>query len=89
MCMPKLRNVLILLAVAFYVPGASCSKLTMSLVNDSLNFQMAILQLHSYFCWKKNVKILCIAKASHFFAATKITVYLLLKSINVANKLRS
>ena len=30
-------------------PGASCSKLTMSLVNDSLKFQMAILQIHFYY----------------------------------------
>ena len=30
-------------------PGASCSKLTISLVNDSLKFQMAILQIHCYF----------------------------------------
>ena len=29
--------------------GASCSKLMMSLVNDSLKFQMAILQIHCYF----------------------------------------
>ena len=27
------------------IPGPSCSKLTMSLVNDSLKFQMAILQI--------------------------------------------
>ena len=34
-------------------PGASCSKLKMSLVNDSLKFQMAILQIRCYFLLKK------------------------------------
>ena len=33
--------------------GPSCSKLTTSLVNDSLKFQMAILQIHYYFLLKK------------------------------------
>ena len=33
-------------------PGASCSKL-MSLVNASLKFQMAILQIHCYFFVEK------------------------------------
>ena len=35
------------------IPGASCSKLMMSLVKDSLKFQMAILQIHCYFLLKK------------------------------------
>ena len=30
--------------------STSCSKLTMSFVNDSLKLQMAILQIHCYFC---------------------------------------
>ena len=34
-------------------PGASCSKLMMSLVNDLLKFQMAILQIHCHFLLKK------------------------------------
>ena len=34
----------------FRVLSTSCSELTMSLVNDSLKFQMAILQIHCYFC---------------------------------------
>ena len=33
---------------------ASCSKVTISLVNDSLNFQMAILQIHRYFLFYFN-----------------------------------
>ena len=36
-----------------YLTGASCSKLTISLVNDSLKFQMALLQIHYYFLLKK------------------------------------
>ena len=39
-------------------PGPSCSKLMMSLFNDSLKFQMAILQIHCYFLLI-NVRILC------------------------------
>ena len=33
--------------------GPSCSKLMLSLVNDSLKFQIAILQKHCYFLLKK------------------------------------
>ena len=43
--------------------GASCSKLTMSIVNDSLKFQMAILQIH------------CIAKDSHIFSTKNNSVF--------------
>ena len=55
--------------------GASCSKFTTLLFNDSLKFQMAILQIHCNFLLKKcenplhcNVRILCIAKDSHIFS---------------------
>ena len=37
----------------FVMFGASCSKLTTSLVNDSFKFQMAILQMHCHFLLKK------------------------------------
>ena len=47
--------------------GSSCSKLTKLLVNDSLKFHMAMLQIHCYFLLKKCENPL------HF--------YLLLKSI--------
>ena len=67
--------------------GASCSKLTMSLVKDSLKFQMAILQIHCYFLLKKCENPLHCKGFSHFFMQRvhtffqqKITVYLLLKS---------
>ena len=71
-----------------YKSGASCSKLTMSLVNDSLKFQMAILQIHSYFLLKKCENPLHYIGFSHFFNKKfalqriltffqqKITVYL-------------
>ena len=41
--------------------GASCSKLTTSLVNVSLKFQTLILQIHCYFLLKS-------AKDSHIFS---------------------
>ena len=46
--------------------GPSCSKLTMSLVNDSLKFQMAILQIHCYFLLKKCENPLQCKGFSHF-----------------------
>ena len=64
-------------------PGASCSKLhvMMSLVNDLLKFQMAILRIHCYFLLK-NVRILCIAKRilciakdSHIFSTNNNSVF--------------
>ena len=48
--------------------GPSCSKLTMSLVNVSLNFDHEIWHICWYFCWK-NVSSFCICKSySHFFS---------------------
>ena len=42
----------------------------MLLVNNSLNFQMAILQIHCYFLLKKCENPLhCIAKDSHIFSS--------------------
>ena len=52
-------------------PGASCSKLTTSLVNVSLKFQTLILQIHCYFLLKKCEKVILT------FFQQKITVYLL------------
>ena len=49
----------------------------MSLVNDSIKFQMAILQIDCDFLL---IKCDSIAKDSHIFSL-KMTVYLLLKSI--------
>ena len=54
------------------IPGSSCSKLTTSLVNDSLKFQMAILQIHCYFLLIKCEHLLPYKGFSHF------SVYLLM-----------
>ena len=37
----------------YYIPGSNCSKLTMSLVNISLKFQMYIFEICQYFFLKK------------------------------------
>ena len=48
--------------------GPSCSKLTTSLVNDSLKFTLSDTQMCWNFCWK-NVSSFCSAKATHIFSA--------------------
>ena len=53
-------------------PG--CSKLTMSLVNLSLNFQKLISQICQYFLLKKCEKLLQCKSYSHFFQQ-KISKY--------------
>ena len=73
----------------------SCSKLTMSLVNNWLKFQMAILQINCYFLYKKCENMQC-KGFSHFFSKKyqcialqriltifqqKITVYCILQRI--------
>ena len=65
--------------VVFKSTGPGCSKLTASLVNISLKFQMLITELCQYVLLKKNVRSFCNAKASHIFS-TKISVYLVIKS---------
>ena len=54
--------------------GPGCSKLTTSLVNVSLKFQMLISEICQYFCWK-NVRSFCTAKASLFFTTKNISVF--------------
>ena len=52
----------------FTKSAPSCSKLMMSLVNDSLKFTSSDTQI----CWnflRKNVSSFCIAKATHIFSA--------------------
>ena len=53
-------------------PGSS--KLTTSLVNVSLKFQMLISQICQYFC-RKNVRRFCSAKASLILFDKHITVF--------------
>ena len=50
-------------------PGSG-SKLTTSLVNVSLKFQMLISQIHQYFLLKKCKKL-----ASHIFSTKNISVF--------------
>ena len=50
-----------------YHAGSSCSKLTTSLVNVSLNFQKLISQICQYFLLKKCEKLLQCKSFSHFF----------------------
>ena len=59
-----------------YTSGPGCSKLTTSLVNVSLKFQMLISQIHQYFLLKKCEKLLhCTAKASLIFATKHFSVF--------------
>ena len=53
----------------YYIPGPSCSKLTTSLVNDSLKFTLSDRKYAKMFCWK-NVSSFCSAckSYSHFFS---------------------
>ena len=59
--------------------GPGCSKLTTSLVNVSLKFQMLISEICQYFLWKKCEKLLHCKSFSHFFNK-KISVYLLIRA---------
>ena len=61
------------------LPGPSCSKLTKSLVNMSLKFQMLISQIRQYFLLKKCEKTFAVQKLLTFFQQ-KISVYLVIKS---------
>ena len=66
-----------LLSITFtpaYRPGPSCSKLTMSLVNDWLKFTSSDTQICWNFLLKKNVSSFCSAKATHMFSAKNIRI---------------
>ena len=60
--------------------GPGCTKLSMSLVNVSLKFQTLISNIRQYFLLKKCEKLLQCKSFSHF--STKISVYLIIKSLN-------
>ena len=49
-----------------YCPGASCSKLTTSLVYVLLKFKTLILQIHCYFLLEKCENLLQCKRFSHF-----------------------
>ena len=50
-----------------HTSGPGCSKLTISLVNVSLKFQMLISEICQYFLLKKMEKLLQCKSFSHFF----------------------
>ena len=67
------------------ISGSSCSKLTMSLVNDSLKFTSIDTQI----CWNfllKNVSSFCSAKATHIFSAKNIRI-LYIESAKTVNEM--
>ena len=64
----------ILMKPSRYCSGPGCSKLTMSLVNVSLKFQMLISNIRQYFLLK-NVRSFCSAKASLIFSTKNISVF--------------
>ena len=55
-------------------PWPGCSKLTTSLVNVSLKFQMLISEICQYFLLK-NVRSFCSAKASLIFSTKNVSVF--------------
>ena len=65
-----------------YYPGPSCSRLTTSLVNDSLNLQLSDTQI----CWNFLLKKCCSAKATHIFSAKNIRI-LYIESIKIVNEM--
>ena len=65
--------------VKISIPGAGCSKLTTSLVNVSLKFQMLMSQIHLYFLLKKMCEAFAVQKLLSFFQQ-KISVYLVINS---------
>ena len=68
-----------------YSSGSSCSKLTMSLANDSLKFTSSDTQICWNFCWK-NVSSFCTAKATHIFSAKNIRI-LYIESAKTVNEM--
>ena len=69
----------------FESPGPSCSKLTMSLVNDSLKFRSSGTQICQNFLLK-NVSSFCSAKATHIFLAKNIGI-LYIESVKIVNEM--
>ena len=65
--------------------GPSCSKLTTSLVNDSLKFISRDTKYAEIFCWK-NVSSICNAKATHIFSTKNIRI-LYIESAKTVNEM--
>ena len=64
------------------IPGPSCSKLTTSLVSDSLKFTSSDTQIR----WNFLLKKMCIAKATHIFSAKNIRI-LCIESAKTVNEM--
>ena len=79
-------SVIVALFDIFYNSGPSCSKLTMSLVNDSLKFPSSDTQICWNFSWK-NVSSFCTAKATHIFFQQKNIRILYIESANTVNEM--
>ena len=69
-----------------HTSGPSCSKLTTSLVNDSLKFTSSDTQICWNFLLKKNVSSFCSAKATHIFPAKNIII-LCIESAETVNEM--
>ena len=80
-----LKKRLICSYVLKILPGPSCSKLTTSLVNNSLKFTWVIRKYAKIFCWK-NVSSFCSAKATHIFSAKNIRI-LYIESAKTVNEM--
>ena len=59
----------------FSCSGPGCSKLTTSLDNVSINFQMVISEIRQYFLLKKCEKRLHCKSFSHFFSTKNISTF--------------
>ena len=71
-------NNFIIDTIIFYKPGPGCSKLTTSLVKETLKFQALISQILQYFLLKK-CALFAVQKLLSFFQQ-KISEYLVMKS---------
>ena len=67
----SLQHSTICSSISVLISGISCSKLTTSLVNVPLKFQMLISEIHQYFLLKKGEKL---AKASLIFFNKKMSM---------------
>ena len=74
MTKPKSYDMFTNLMVKCWQSGPGCSKLTTSLVNVSLKFQILIFQICQYDLLE-NVRSFCIAKASLIFSTKNISVF--------------
>ena len=75
------------ISIYLITPGAVCSKLTTSLADETLKFQMLISPICQYFLLKKCEKLLQCKSFSHFFNKKYQCIWL--KSRKTLNELTS